>query len=43
MFAEVHPGAKVNDFLLVPDTGLVFVASECSDILSYFIPVMSYF
>lgn len=37
-YTSIEPSNDINDVCCVPDTGLVFVGGECSEIQTYFIP-----
>ncbi|KAJ2865668.1 Small ribosomal subunit biogenesis [Coemansia erecta] len=37
-FTSIEPEHAINDVCLVPGSGLLFAAGECSEIMSYFVP-----
>ncbi|XP_065335729.1 nucleolar protein 10 [Cloeon dipterum] len=40
LFTSIEPGVELNQFTLVPKSGMMFIANESQKILTYFIPTL---
>jgi len=44
LFTSIEPGVELNQFCLVPNSGMMFISNESPKIQSYYIPVsLNYF